>query len=355
MNILDITDKLIYFYNNNEFICKKEWTEYENTRLNKLFNIKKMNILKISYKLKRKPRIIINRLKELNYVSENSEVFGYDDYKKSAFYKIIVNNIKNKNYLIDTNNDFDNSDSYINLDEKLFEMYNNNELKTLNDNQDDELIKLYGNKKFNIMDISIKLKIMPYNILTRLKILGYIKKNSDVRGYMEYTNSKYYKSRVNEKMLKYKNQSMNIDDIEINFDNAGEPWSLNEDNKLKKLYIEKELNLLDIIKEHKRSAGSICARLVRLKIISNRKNARGYDRNLFKLLNNQQKDDFINKSINNTNDKQINNLITFESNKTNQNKINNLINEVNEIKLDIKKLLQLFNKQNYENNNVIII
>lgn len=205
------------------------------------------------------------------------------------------------------------------------------------------------------MDISIKLKIMPYNILTRLKILGYIKKNSDVRGYMEYTNSKYYKSRVNEKMLKYKNQSMNIDDIEINFDNAGEPWSLNEDNKLKKLYIEKELNLLDIIKEHKRSAGSICARLVRLKIISNRKNARGYDRNLFKLLNNQQKDDFINKSINNTNDKQINNLITFESNKTNQNKINNLINEVNEIKLDIKKLLQLFNKQNYENNNVIII
>tara|TARA_B100000902_G_C27252887_1_gene886249 strand:- start:491 stop:1546 length:1056 start_codon:yes stop_codon:yes gene_type:complete len=347
MNISDITDKLIYFYNNNEFICKKEWTEYENTRLNKLFNIKKMNILKISYKLKRKPKIIINKLKKLNYVSENSEVFGYDDYIKSAFYKIIVNNIKNKSYLIDTNNDSD-----INLNEKLFEMYNNNELKTLYDNQDDELIKLYNNNKLNIINISVKLNTMPHIILKKLKLLGYINNTSDVRGYKEYTNSKYYKSRVNENMLKYKNQSMNIDDIEINFDNAGEPWSLNEDNKLKKLYIEKELNLLDIIKEHKRSAGSICARLVRLKIISNRKNARGYDRNLFKLLNNQQKDDFINKSINNTNDKQINNLITFESNKTIQNKIDSLTNEVNEMKLSIKKLLQLVNKQNYENNNL---
>lgn len=59
--------------------------------------------------------------------------------------------------------------------------------------------------------------------------------------------------------------------------NAGKPWEKHEDLQLAKLYIEDKLDLISISKIHQRAPGGIISRLVKNKIVSDKRSVRGYD------------------------------------------------------------------------------
>jgi hypothetical protein len=63
---------------------------------------------------------------------------------------------------------------------------------------------------------------------------------------------------------------------EINFKNAGEPWSQEEDDRLNKLYNVDMLDVIEISKIHCRAPGGIISRLCKNNYIPNRTLARGY-------------------------------------------------------------------------------
>ena len=60
------------------------------------------------------------------------------------------------------------------------------------------------------------------------------------------------------------------------YSNSGQMWSTKEDEELKKEYNEKNLDINEIGKIHKRTPGGIGSRLCVLGIIENRLSARGY-------------------------------------------------------------------------------
>jgi DNA polymerase III epsilon subunit-like protein len=59
--------------------------------------------------------------------------------------------------------------------------------------------------------------------------------------------------------------------------NAGKPWTQQEDELLVKLYNEDKLDIISIAQIYQRAPGGIISRLVKNKIIPDKKTARGYD------------------------------------------------------------------------------
>jgi len=62
----------------------------------------------------------------------------------------------------------------------------------------------------------------------------------------------------------------------MEFKKAGKPWSYNEELQLIQEYSIQQMNLMDICKIHERFPGGITSRLVKLGIIDERKDAKGY-------------------------------------------------------------------------------
>ena len=60
------------------------------------------------------------------------------------------------------------------------------------------------------------------------------------------------------------------------FVNDTQPWTTTHDEELVKLYVDNTLEVLDISGIMSRSPGSIISRLMKLKIITSRQSARGY-------------------------------------------------------------------------------
>jgi hypothetical protein len=65
-------------------------------------------------------------------------------------------------------------------------------------------------------------------------------------------------------------------ETKIVFKNAGEPWSVQEDTQLNKLYNEDKLDIMKISQIHDRAPGGIISRLIKNNCIQNRILARGY-------------------------------------------------------------------------------
>lgn len=65
-------------------------------------------------------------------------------------------------------------------------------------------------------------------------------------------------------------------ETKIVFKNAGEPWSVQEDIQLNKLYNEDKLDIMKISQIHNRAPGGIISRLIKNNCIQNRILARGY-------------------------------------------------------------------------------
>ena len=60
------------------------------------------------------------------------------------------------------------------------------------------------------------------------------------------------------------------------YTNSGQSWSDQEENQLKKEYVEQKLDINEIGKIHKRTPGGIGSRLCILGVIEHRLSARGY-------------------------------------------------------------------------------
>jgi DNA polymerase III epsilon subunit-like protein len=74
----------------------------------------------------------------------------------------------------------------------------------------------------------------------------------------------------------FQNNSNDIENIESN-QMVGKTWSEQEDLLLKKFYLEDKLDVIKISELHQRTPGGIVARLVRNKIIQEKKMARGWE------------------------------------------------------------------------------
>ena len=64
----------------------------------------------------------------------------------------------------------------------------------------------------------------------------------------------------------------------LNYYTDGQRWSKIEDHQLSHLYNIEKLDLIEIMKHHKRNTGSICSRLKKLNYISNNNEVRGYNK-----------------------------------------------------------------------------
>ena len=127
------------------------------------------------------------------------------------------------------------------------------------------------------------------------------------------------------------------------FKNAGEPWSLEEDNLLNKLYNEYRADIMEISIIHNRAPGVIISRLLKHNYITNRQSARGYltykNSDLYKSIvasNIHNKQNKINTPIDNI-------LITIhKSDYTElQNDVKEMKNEIKELKNTIKGLVEM--------------
>jgi hypothetical protein len=85
--------------------------------------------------------------------------------------------------------------------------------------------------------------------------------------------------------------------MENTFENAGEPWSQEEDNQLKKLYNEDMLELMEISKIHSRAPGGIISRLRKHGIISR------YDKNVVRGYSAYQNSDLYKEKVSKKNEK----------------------------------------------------
>jgi ribonuclease HI len=91
----------------------------------------------------------------------------------------------------------------------------------------------------------------------------------------------------------------------MEFKKAGKPWSYNEELQLIQEYSIQQMNLMDICKIHERFPGGITSRLVKLGIIDERKDAKGYSEFLKSDLGKEIKKEnqekyFVKKVINST-------------------------------------------------------
>ncbi len=131
---------------------------------------------------------------------------------------------------------------------------------------------------------------------------------------------------------------------EIMFNNAGEPWTPEEEQKLNKLYNEDMLDIMEISKIHCRAPGGILSRLKFLKYITHRQFARGYDiyknSNFYKQGVLQNKDNYKKKLTEIQNN---NNLIQiYKSDYVDlQNSVREIKNDVNELKNTVKELVEM--------------
>jgi len=74
------------------------------------------------------------------------------------------------------------------------------------------------------------------------------------------------------------NSTLNMDTLvkSMTFEQAGKPWSKSDDEKLKDLYSNQDLNVIQIADIFKRRPGGIISRLKRLDLIKEGIDARGY-------------------------------------------------------------------------------
>lgn len=133
------------------------------------------------------------------------------------------------------------------------------------------------------------------------------------------------------------------------FKKAGDPWTVQEDQQLNKLYNEEQLDIIAISKIHNRAPGGIISRLQKNKHVPNRQSARGYiaytNSDLYKEIVAKNKENRENKLKLEDNKKP-----TSTANKMVLTKADNILisikqsdyiqlqNDVNEIKNDIKSL-----------------
>ena len=147
-------------------------------------------------------------------------------------------------------------------------------------------------------------------------------------------------------------------ETEINFKNAGEPWTPKEEIQLNKLYNEDMLDIMEISRIHCRAPGGILSRLKLLKYITHRQFARGYDlykkSNFYKQAVQINKENYKNnltekleQTINTT---QIDNtLISIHKNDYIElkNDVKEMKNEIKDLKNIIKELVEMM-KSVYE-------
>ena len=142
---------------------------------------------------------------------------------------------------------------------------------------------------------------------------------------------------------------MNYDD----YKRVGLPWDDEEDLKLNDLYNNKKKDILEISELHMRAPGGIISRLIRNEIIANRTNARGYENyknsDLYKEICLRNKSNIKKKkedlSLELLNRKNQNILITMNKNDYMllQNDIDDIKNEIKELKLICKNIVEMFN------------
>jgi hypothetical protein len=129
---------------------------------------------------------------------------------------------------------------------------------------------------------------------------------------------------------------------------AGEPWENKEDEQLKKEYNIDKLTILEICKIHKRMPGGIISRLRRLDLIDMRHKARGYEEyqqsDLYKEIcknKKENKEKRIEKKVGSKIQPTINTVF-----KKTVNELTDIIqikSDINEIKGDVKKIIELIN------------
>ena len=142
------------------------------------------------------------------------------------------------------------------------------------------------------------------------------------------------------------------------FQNAGEPWTQEEDKQLNKLYNQDMLDILEISKIHNRAPGGIISRLVKHNFITNRTSARGYtnykNSSLYKEIVSNNKDkkttEIVDKPKTKIKTTQIDNVL-ISINKNDyialQNDVKEMKNEIKDLKNSIKELVEMI-KSVYE-------
>jgi len=149
----------------------------------------------------------------------------------------------------------------------------------------EELNKLYNVENLDVIQISNILGRTPYAICCQLIKKNYIKNKYSARGYREYLNSRPYdvndfESKTNELV---DSQTTPEDNSNVNKESPVEKetvkshWNSFEDNYLNKHYNIDNYDVEKIADLHNRSVSSIIDRLVKLKYISDKKFARGYE------------------------------------------------------------------------------
>lgn len=140
------------------------------------------------------------------------------------------------------------------------------------------------------------------------------------------------------------NEELKLFNDNFNSSNTGQRWSKIEDHQLNHLYNIEKLDLIEIMKYHKRNAGGICSRLKKLNYISDKKQIRGYN----EYMENYE----ICKSIHNSKlTKTIrircknNNELTIDMNKIKDN-INELTININKIKYNMDDMNLILNNVN---------
>ena len=133
--------------------------------------------------------------------------------------------------------------------------------------------------------------------------------------------------------------------------NAGQRWSKIEDHQLNNLYNIEKLDLIEIMKHHKRNAGGICSRLKKLNYISDKKEIRGYN----KYIENYEicKSTHNSKLTKTSRNRCKNNELTIDMNKIKDN-INELTIDMNKIKENMDDMNTILNKNNVTSSTKII-
>ena len=135
------------------------------------------------------------------------------------------------------------------------------------------------------------------------------------------------------------------------FKNAGEPWSIEEDLQLSKLYNDDMLDVMEISKIHNRAPGGIISRLSKHNHIANRTSARGYmkykDSDMYKEIVSNNKDkkkpEVADKPKKNKIAQMDNVFISINKNDYVELKdsVKTMNNEIKELKTTIKELVEM--------------
>jgi hypothetical protein len=135
------------------------------------------------------------------------------------------------------------------------------------------------------------------------------------------------------------------------FKNAGEPWSIEEDLQLSKLYNDDMLDVMEISKIHNRAPGGIISRLSKHNYIANRTLARGYmkykDSDMYKEIVSKNKEkkktEVADKPKKNKIAQMDNVFISINKNDYVELKdsVKTMNNEIKELKTTIKELVEM--------------